>query len=403
MAETFHRHDTSPEARASLLLCASFAQEAPDSPKPLGPREYARFVAWLQTLGLYPGDLLGADGLAALSHDDLPLAWPRLYSLLERTAALKQHLDGWAGKGGWIISYADADYPQRLVAQPRFAAPPVLYGIGDPGLLSLGGLAIVGSRHADIEALEYTRQVAWSCARQTIAVLSGGARGVDSAAMEAALQAGGQVIGIVADQLAKTATFPLYRDALRDGRLVLASPYNPDSGFHVGNAMGRNKYIYALADWGLVVHTALETGGTWGGAIEAIKHGRQVFVYTHGTDGNRALLERGASAFPDPWPRLAETLLERADTEHRQPTAYDLILPALLSLLEEPQDAQVVAGLLDVPQSQAQSWLRRALKERRIERSEEKEPIRYRRSRQQRMPFVAESDGGYATLIPEQE
>ena len=52
--------------------------------------------------------------------------------------------------------------------------------------------------------------------------------------------------------------------AYLDGQLVLASPYDPSAGFNVGNAMQRNKFIYALADAALVVNSDLNRGGTWG-------------------------------------------------------------------------------------------------------------------------------------------
>lgn len=47
---------------------------------------------------------------------------------------------------------------------------------------------------------------------------------------------------------------------LAEGRLVLVSPYDPSTGFNVGNAMQRNKLIYALADASLVVSSDLDEG-----------------------------------------------------------------------------------------------------------------------------------------------
>ena len=59
-----------------------------------------------------------------------------------------------------------------------------------------------------------------------------------------------------------------HRNYLRDDRLVLLSPYDPQAGFNIGNAMQRNKLIYALADAALVVQSDYGKGGTWAGAIE---------------------------------------------------------------------------------------------------------------------------------------
>jgi predicted Rossmann fold nucleotide-binding protein DprA/Smf involved in DNA uptake len=141
-------------------------------------------------------------------------------------------------------------------------------------------------------------------------LVSGAARGVDHQSMGAALEAGGTVIGVVADSLARVAVGNA--GPVLDGQLTLISPYDPAAGFNVGNAMGRNKYIYALADAALVVSSAAGEGGTWAGAVEALKRGTPP-VYVRLEDGvppgNVKLLEAGAHAFPDPpWEELGEWL-----------------------------------------------------------------------------------------------
>lgn len=399
MGEALDTFDVSLETRAILLLCATFGPAADEDCKPLSPREFEELVRWLQTLQMRPLDLLDTDVLDALSQEDVPVDWSRLCSLLERRAALTRSLEDWLAKGIWIVSCTEAGYPRRLAYQPYFAAPPFLYGIGNRELLSLGGLAIVGSRHADNDALAFTRSVARACSDQGIVVVSGGAHGVDGTAMETALATGGRVAGLLGGRLAKTALMAAYRDGLQNDRLVLVSPYHPDTGFHVGTAMACNKYIYAVADWGLVVSAALESGGTWAGATEAIKHGRQVFVRLEGAGaaGNGRLAEAGARPFPTPWPRLAETLSRLTDTSgsHYQTTVYDLMLPLMLDHLEQPRDLPTLAGLLEVQQSQAWIWVKRALNERRIEKVKQSKPTMYARSRQQRMPFIAEANAGY--------
>jgi predicted Rossmann fold nucleotide-binding protein DprA/Smf involved in DNA uptake len=83
--------------------------------------------------------------------------------------------------------------------------------------------------------------------------VSGGARGIDQAAMRGALEAGGKVTGVLADSLEKTAMNRDHRSMLMEGQLVLVSPYDLSAGFNVGNAMQRNKLIYAFADAALVV------------------------------------------------------------------------------------------------------------------------------------------------------
>ena len=73
--------------------------------------------------------------------------------------------------------------------------------------------------------------------------------------------------------------------------------------------MARNKYIYALSDRALVIESALESGGTWRGAVEDLRY-QWVPLYVRSSSdgaGNAALLKRGALAF-DFLPNGGETL-----------------------------------------------------------------------------------------------
>jgi hypothetical protein len=169
-----------------------------------------------------------------------------------------------------VVSRADAEYPRRLKARLREDAPAVIYGCGDMALLESGGLAVVGSRHVDDSLIDYTMAVGRLAARAGRTLVSGGAKGIDQAAMRGALEAGGKVSGVLADSLEKTTMNREHRNLLLDGQLVLISPYDPSAGFNVGNAMQRNKLIYALADASLVVSSDLNKGGTWTGAVEQL-------------------------------------------------------------------------------------------------------------------------------------
>ena len=80
------------------------------------------------------------------------------------------------------------------------------------------------------------------------------------------------------------------------GELCIASPYAPDAPFRAGNAMGRNKIVYALSKVTFVVAADNGSGGTWAGAKEALDRRYcpvAVWVGDGATDGNQALIERG--------------------------------------------------------------------------------------------------------------
>ncbi|MBN0182436.1 DNA-processing protein DprA, partial [Pseudomonas aeruginosa] len=106
------------------------------------------------------------------------------------------------------------------------------------------------------------------------------------------------VCGVLADSLEKTTMNREHRNLLLDGQLVLISPYDPSAGFNVGNAMQRNKLIYALADASLVVSSDLNKGGTWAGAIEQLDKLKFVPVFVRSTGessaGLDALRKKGA-------------------------------------------------------------------------------------------------------------
>jgi DNA processing protein len=135
-----------------------------------------------------------------------------------------------------------------LKTRLREDAPAVLYGCCDINLLETGGLA--------------------ARARKTI--VSGSAKGIDQAAMRGAIEEGGKVSGVLADSLERTAMKREPRNLLIDGQFVLISPYDPNAGFNVGNAMQRNKFIYDFADASLVVNSDFKRGGTWTGASEQL-------------------------------------------------------------------------------------------------------------------------------------
>lgn len=289
----------SADTRAVLLLCGSLNQPRLADPKPLTLTEYNRVAQTLQAHARRPADLLqpgileALDGAVGIDRD-------RLAALLDRGAALALAVESWTNRGLWIISRGDTRYPVRLKARLKGSAPPILYGVGEAGLLTDGGLVIVGSRDVDAPGLAFTERIALRCAVEETPVISGGARGVDAAAMETALDSGGRVVGVLADGLAKAAVAKAYREALRKGALVLCSPYDPAAGFAIGNAMGRNRHIYGLGDAALVVSAAANAGGTWAGAIENLKHGwLPLHVHADGDvpQGNRRLIEHGGRPF----------------------------------------------------------------------------------------------------------
>jgi predicted Rossmann fold nucleotide-binding protein DprA/Smf involved in DNA uptake len=319
----------SPDTQAILLLCGHFGGKATDTVSPLSPKEYERFARWLRDKQARPADLLSgrADELLA-DVRAAKLDASRIKALLQRGTALALASEKWFRNGLWVISRSDEAYPKRLKKRLGYDAPALLFGAGDTSLLETGGVAIVGSRNASEPALKFTRDVARQCAKEGFTVLSGGARGIDATAMQSASEAGGVIVGVLADSLLRASTHRTNREGLLGGQLVLISPYHPEAGFNAGNAMARNQHIYVLADYALVVQSEQGKGGTWAGATENLREHWVPLLVRESTEapGNAELLRRGGLKFSfelDAHQSLRQYLSSTLETE-RMPTSAGL-------------------------------------------------------------------------------
>ncbi len=288
----------SPQTQAILLLTVAFMKRAPGDAEPLTPAEWGRFAVWLKDQEKSPESLLTSDDPMALLQgwSDPSVTPERLRHLLGRSGAMGLALEKWQRAGLWVMTRAEADYPVRLKKRLKIESPPVLFGCGDRGLLNRAGIAVVGSRAAGEKELGDASRLGAEIAAQGFSVVSGGARGVDEAVMLGALESQGTAAGVLADSLLRAATSAKYRKGLMGKTLVLVSPFNPEAAFDAGNAMARNKYIYCLADAGIVV-----AAGNENGAIENLKHGwvpLWVKEHTDPDSGNAALVQQGARWLP---------------------------------------------------------------------------------------------------------
>lgn len=338
----------SPNTQAILLLTAPLvAGRARSSSDPLTLGEYKRLARLLRDKHRQPAHLLATDDQDLLAACQQLVGRDRLEGLLGRGFLLAQAIERWQSRAIWVVSRADPDYPRRLKSRLKDDAPPVLYGCGDAAILETGGLAVVGSRHVDDVLIEYTLRIGRLAAQAKCTLVSGGARGIDQAAMRGAHEAGGKLVGVLADSLERTVLNREYRNTLMDRHMVLVSPFDPSAGFNVGHAMQRNKLIYALSDAALVVNSDHEKGGTWSGAVEQLEKLRLVPVYVrwNGDPGKGldALRKKGALPWPNPeTPKaLTETLAIEVSRMEAAPAQAELFS----SVREEPRQAY------DVPMS----------------------------------------------------
>ena len=194
------------------------------------------------------------------------------------------------------VTFTSADYPKSLFEIPD--PPPFLYVQGALRCHETA-IAIVGSRRATAYGLQTTARLAEALAGQGITVISGMARGVDTAAHKGAIAAGGRTVGVLGcgiDRIYPPENRRLFQEMSEKGALI--------SEFPLGtlplaeNFPRRNRIISGLSRGVLVVEAA-ENSGSLITAQYALEHGRDVFAVPGNISfatsrGSNRLIKQGA-------------------------------------------------------------------------------------------------------------
>lgn len=191
-------------------------------------------------------------------------------------ASVDHDLAWLAAPGHHALTLADPRYPALL--KKIHQAPPVLYVDGDPAIVARPQLAIVGSRNPSAAGHDSSHDFAGALARSGLAVTSGLAIGIDAAAHQGALEAGGRTIAVAATGLDRI--YPACHRALatrirEQGALVSEAP--PGSPPSSGAFPRRNRIISGLSLGTLVVE-ANPRSGSLITARAALEQGREVFA-----------------------------------------------------------------------------------------------------------------------------
>ena len=175
-----------------------------------------------------------------------------------------------------LICIGDDDYPSNLLKIPD--PPAVLFSSGALMARDLVSIAVVGSRYASPAGIIFAEKLTSDLARNGVAVVSGLAVGIDSAAHRGALKAGGRtlaVLGCGLDVDYPAVNADLRQEIARSGALLtefpLGTPPSP------GNFPSRNRIISGLS-LGVVVVEAAERSGSLITARFALEQGREVFA-----------------------------------------------------------------------------------------------------------------------------
>ena len=240
--------------------------------------------------------------------------------------------------GARILALPDADYPPLL--RHIGAPPPLLYAKGDPALAARNIVAIVGSRNASAAGRQYAGVLARDLGRSGIVIASGLARGIDTAAHQAALPTG--TIAVLAggiDSLYPPENAKLHEAIGATGLLLTEAP--PGFAPRGQDFPRRNRIISGLSS-GVVIVEAAQKSGSLITARMALEQDREVFaVPGHPLDprasGTNALIRSGAHLVT-----CADDIIDelftgfRRSAELREPPAPSLDDPRFSSAADEP-------------------------------------------------------------------
>jgi DNA processing protein len=163
-------------------------------------------------------------------------------------------------------------------AEKRFC-PPRIFVAGDGGLLRCTRrVAVVGARDASHEGLRRAARLARELVQDSVIVVSGLARGIDTAAHEAAIETGGRTIAVLGtpfDNVSPKSNLALFRIIARDHLAV--TEFAPGSTIRRGNFPRRNRVMALLSDATVIIE-ASDTSGALSQGWEAIRLGRALLV-----------------------------------------------------------------------------------------------------------------------------
>ncbi len=226
-------------------------------------------------------------------------------------AEAEQELQRMREQRGVILTYEDEHYPERL--REIFDPPPVLWALGDLRLLARPAIAIVGTRHPTPYGSAMAEVLARDLASRRLVVLSGMARGIDTAAHRGALAAKGSTVAVWGTGI--DVIYPKENKALAEN--ILAAGGTILSEYRLGtfpapqNFPKRNRILSGISI-GVLVVEAGENSGTRVTARCALEQDRDVYavpgnVTTKNAWGPNTLIKQGAklvATWEDVWQEL---------------------------------------------------------------------------------------------------
>ena len=215
----------------------------------------------------------------------------------EKTVDLAGELKRIADFGCHVLTQTDEEYPESL--RHIYDPPILLYVKGRLTAKDKNSVAMVGSRQTTHYGLEVARKLAYQLAYVGVTVVSGGARGIDTAAHQGALTAKGRTVAVLGTGI--NIIFPpenveLFERIANNGAVITQFPFNRNAdkqSFPI-----RNRIVAGMTLGTVVVEAAL-TSGALITANFATEYGRQIFAVPGRIDSPRSkgcheLIKKGA-------------------------------------------------------------------------------------------------------------
>ena len=242
-----------------------------------------------------------------------------------------------------LITWEDPIYPERL--RQAYGSPFLLYVRGELRPQDDMAVAVVGTRRATSYGRQATERVVHDLALGGVTVVSGLARGIDTCAHRAALEAGGRtlaVLGCGVDVSYPPENARLAREIAERGAIISEYPLGTQP--EAANFPARNRIISGLARGTLVVEAG-QTSGALITARFALDQNREVFavpgsIFSPASEGTNRLLQQGAKAVLGARDVLDELNLESVgrQLEMRELLPVDEVERTVLELLgDEPR------------------------------------------------------------------
>lgn len=210
----------------------------------------------------------------------------RILHLLSQEDVLEHYINRGKGQNCVPVTRVSEDYPRILRYRLGLESPGCLWAKGDLSLFNTPAIALVGSRDLQEPNRQFAEEVGIQAARQGLTLVSGNARGADQTAQNACLRAGGRVISIVADELAKHPT---------QENILYVSEDGFSEAFSAQRAISRNRCIHALGRMVFVAQASLHKGGTWDGTVKNLHHGwSSIACFRDGSEAMTELEQMGA-------------------------------------------------------------------------------------------------------------